>query len=88
MDLCIEELDAPRRELIRAWQSVDDGRVSRHPIKIARALTPGVLELGHWNTPSKAEYRKQPVRNFIGYMDEFSIYSKALKDSDIERLAK
>ena len=39
MDLCIEELDAPRRELIRAWQSVDDGRVSRHPIKIASTLT-------------------------------------------------
>ncbi len=55
---------------------------------MARALTPGLLELGHWNTPPKAEYYKQPARNFIGDMDEFSIYSKALKDSDIERLAK
>ena len=39
MDLCIEELDAPRRELIRAWQYVDGSRVSRNPIKMARALT-------------------------------------------------
>lgn len=69
-------------------QYVDGSRVSRHPIKMARTLTPGLLELGNWNSPPRPEYRKQPVRNFIGCMDEFSIYSKALKDSDIERLAK
>ena len=36
----------------------------------------------------KTRALKQPVRNFIGCMDEFSIYSKALKDSDMERHAK
>ena len=69
-------------------QYFNGGRISRHRIKMARTLTPDLLKLGNWSSPPKPEYRKQPVRNFIGDMDEFSIYSKALKDSDIERLAK
>ena len=67
---------------------VDGSRISRHPIKMPRTLTPGLLELGNWNSPPNPEFRKQPVRNFIGCMDEFSIYSKALKDSDMERFSK
>lgn len=55
---------------------------------MARTLTLGLLELGNWNSPPKPEYRKRPVRNFIGCLDEFSIYSKALKDWDIRRLVK
>ena len=67
---------------------VDGKRISRHTIKLPVVLTPGLLELGNWNSPPKTEYRQQPVRNFIGCMDEFSIFSRAMTDVEVRALAQ
>jgi hypothetical protein len=61
-------------------------RISRHPIQKPMVLTPGTMEIGNW-TPSP-EKRQQPVRNFIGCMDDFSIVARALKEGDIRALAQ
>ncbi len=39
-------------------------------------LTPGLVEIGNW-TPSP-EKRQQPVRNFVGCMDDFSFVATRL----------
>jgi hypothetical protein len=49
-------------------------------------LTPKLVEIGNW-TPSP-EKRQQPVRNFIGCMDDFSLVARALRDEDIRTLAQ
>ena len=49
-------------------------------------LRPGTAELGNW-TPSP-EKRQQPVRNFVGSMDDFSFYARALKDEEVRQLAR
>lgn len=65
---------------------VNGARFSTHPIKEAVELSPGIMELGNWTpTPEK---RQQPVRNFNGCMDEFSLLSRALTDSEIRQLAR
>ena len=61
-------------------------RFSTHPIKEAVQLSPGLVELGNWTpTPEK---RQQPVRNFNGCMDEFTLLSRALSDDEIRQLAR
>jgi hypothetical protein len=65
---------------------VNGTRFSTHPIKEAVQLSPGLVELGNWTpTPEK---RQQPVRNFAGCMDEFSVLSRALTDDEIRQLAR
>lgn len=61
-------------------------RISRHPIQKPMVLTPAIVEIGNW-TPS-LEKRQQPVRNFVGCMDDFSLVARALKDDDIRALAQ
>lgn len=65
---------------------VNGSLLSRHPLKLKAALTPGLVELGNW-TPSP-DKRQQPVRNFAGCMDEFSAFSRALTGDEILRLAR
>jgi hypothetical protein len=65
---------------------VNGTRFSTHPIKEAVQLSPGLVELGNWTpTPDK---RQQPVRNFNGCMDEFSMISRALGDAEIRQFAR
>jgi hypothetical protein len=64
----------------------DGKRISSHPIKQPMVLTPQLVEIGNW-TPSP-EKRQQPVRNFIGCMDDFSLVARALRDEDIRTLAQ
>ncbi len=60
--------------------------ISRHPMKRPIALTPALVELGNW-TPS-ADKRQQPVRNFAGCMDDFSLFARAMRDEEILKLAR
>ncbi len=64
----------------------DGKRISSHPIKQPVVLTPKLVEIGNW-TPSP-EKRQQPVRNFIGCMDDFSFVARALRDEEIHTLAQ
>lgn len=65
---------------------VNGARFSSHPIKATVPISPGMVELGNWTpTPDK---RQQPVRNFAGCMDEFSIFSRALSDDEIRAHAR
>jgi hypothetical protein len=65
---------------------VNGACLSRHPMKRPVVLTPALVELGNW-TPS-ADKRQQPVRNFAGCMDEFSLFSRALTDAEVRKLAQ
>ncbi|HSJ02416.1 MAG: LamG-like jellyroll fold domain-containing protein [Verrucomicrobium sp.] len=65
---------------------VDGERLSQHPVKRPTVLTPDLVELGNW-TPS-SDKRQQPVRNFAGCMDEFSLYNAALSPGEIRNLAE
>jgi hypothetical protein len=65
---------------------VNGACLSRHPMKKPVVLTPALVELGNW-TPSP-DKRQQPVRNFAGCMDEFSLFSRALSDAEVRKLAQ
>lgn len=60
--------------------------LSRHPLLKPTRLVPAMMELGNW-TPSP-DKRQQPVRNFAGCMDEFSLYTAALRPDEIRSLAE
>lgn len=60
--------------------------ISRHPMKRPVALSPGIVELGNW-TPSP-EKTQQPIRNFSGCIDDFSIIARALNDDEIRKLVE
>lgn len=64
---------------------VNGACISRHPMKRPVVLTPALVELGNWN-PTQ-DKRQQPVRNFAGCMDEFSLFARALRDEEIRKLA-
>jgi hypothetical protein len=64
---------------------VNGSCISRHPVKRSIVLTPAMVELGNW-TPSP-EKRQQPVRNLAGCMDEFLLFSRALNDDEVRKLA-
>jgi hypothetical protein len=65
---------------------VNGTRFSTHLIREPVQLSPGLVELGNWTpTPDK---RQQPVRNFNGCMDEFSLISRALSDAEVRQLAR
>ena len=59
--------------------------ISRHPMNLHSILSPGFAELGNWNPAP--EWKLRPVRNLVGCMDEFSLYSRALSDDEIFHLA-
>lgn len=61
--------------------------LSRHPIKRPTIPQPVMAELGNW-IPSSDYRGPHAVRNFVGCMDEFSLYSRALSDADVHQLAR
>lgn len=65
-----------------------DGRVfSRHPLNRSVALKPGLAELGNW-IPAPGYPGRHTVRNFVGCMDDFSLFSHALSDDEVRQLAE
>lgn len=65
---------------------VNGACISRHPMKRTVELSPALVELGNW-TPSP-DKRQQPVRNFAGCMEEFSLFARALGDQEIRTLSR
>jgi hypothetical protein len=65
---------------------VNGACISRHPMKRPVVLAPALVELGNW-TPSP-DKRQQPVRNFAGCMEDFSLFSRSLSDAEIRKLAQ
>ncbi|WP_038160414.1 LamG-like jellyroll fold domain-containing protein [Verrucomicrobium sp. BvORR106] len=65
---------------------LNGGILSKHPVQTPTELAPTIMELGNW-TPSP-DKRQQPVRNFAGCMDEFSLYTAALRPDEIRALAE
>ncbi len=62
-----------------------DGRlVRRLPLKFDTTLRLGAVELGNWGVPLKEN--TYAVRNLNGRMDEFALFGKALRESEIREL--
>ena len=62
-----------------------DGRpVTREAIQSDVGLRLGDMEIGNWDI---ATYRtRQPTRHFTGCMDEFVLFSRALRETEVQRL--
>lgn len=56
-------------------------RVFTKPLEIDQPIRIGIAEIGNWGVPLKPERRA--IRNFIGRMDELTIWDVALKDDEI-----
>ena len=66
---------------------VNGERLSRHPLKRPLTPKPATAELGNW-IPSSDYRGAHPVRNFVGCMDEFSLFARALSDEEVRQLAQ
>lgn len=58
----------------------------REPVLEPFKLRIGKAELGNWSPPPNRNYKSDQVRNLNGRIDEFSIYSTALTDAEIQTL--
>ncbi len=59
-------------------------QVASSPIRFDQPLTIGSAEIGNWGVPlGKGTY---PVRNFVGRMDEFTLWKVALSSAEIAEL--
>lgn len=59
-------------------------QVASAPIRFDQPLTIGSAEIGNWGVPlGKSTY---PVRNFVGRMDEFTLWKVALNSAEIAEM--
>ncbi len=77
-------LDTAARE-VRFY--VNGQRLSSHVLKRPVVPKPMVAELGNW-IPSPDYRGSHAVRNFVGCMDEFCLFARALSDAELRQLAK
>ena len=56
-------------------------------LKWVRSRSPALAELGNW-IPSPDYRGAHTVRNFVGCMDDFSLYARALSDAEVRKLAE
>lgn len=70
----------------RATHYVNGKAVSEHPVRIGPPFEPGSAELGNWNAVGFPGDDPFLIRNFSGVMDEFSLYGRALSDTEIRSL--
>ncbi|EDY19634.1 LamG domain protein jellyroll fold domain protein [Chthoniobacter flavus Ellin428] len=61
--------------------------LSRHTLKRPIVPKPAVAELGNW-LPASDYAGSHPVRNFVGCMDDFSFYARALSADEVRQLAQ
>jgi hypothetical protein len=66
---------------------VNGQRLSRHPLKRFVMPRPAVAELGNW-LPAADYTGPHAVRNFVGCMDEFSLFARALGDDEVRQLTR
>ncbi|MEM7011789.1 MAG: LamG-like jellyroll fold domain-containing protein [Verrucomicrobiota bacterium] len=58
--------------------------LSSHAMDLDVRLRVGIGEIGNWATPMSSN--TPPVRNFIGVMDEFTVFQEALRPEEIAQL--
>ena len=63
---------------------LDGQPIGTGPMKAQTPLTTGAIEIGNW-TPSGGD-PVEPIRAFNGRMDEFLVFSRALRSEEIARL--
>lgn len=66
---------------------VNGQRLSRHPLKRFVMPKPAVAELGNW-LPASDYSGPHATRNFVGCMDEFSLFARALGDDEVRQLTQ
>ena len=66
---------------------VNGERLSRLPLKRPVMPKPVMAELGNW-IPAQDYGGPHAVRNFVGCMDEFSLYARALHDDEVRQLTQ
>lgn len=74
-------MDTARREVSHY---IDGSKVSTDEMVILQKLRIGDAELGNWGLPASTD--PQPIRNFQGLIDEFTIYGTALSPEEIQSL--
>jgi hypothetical protein len=76
-------IDGPGKQVIQYLNGVS---VSTKPLKIGPPFRVGAAELGNWNAKGFPEDDPFMIRNFSGAMDEFCLFSRALKPAEIRAL--
>ena len=57
--------------------------VSKHVFDYGRTLQIGVGDIGNWSVPAKMLRGPGPPRNFVGAMDEMTIWNVTLSPDEI-----
>jgi len=61
-------------------------KVSSHQITVDLSLTIGAGDIGNWSKPLERKNRPKPVRNFIGLIDELTVWNTALTADEIHQI--
>ena len=65
---------------------VDGVMVSQNAIVREQTVQIGRGDIGNWSVPRKPRRKANPVRNFVGRMDELTVWNEALTASDIAEI--
>ncbi len=60
--------------------------VSEHVFDFGRPLQIGIGDIGNWSVPAKMRKGPSPPRNFVGAMDEMTIWNVALSPDEINEI--
>ena len=60
--------------------------VAEHLFDFGRPLQIGIGDIGNWSVPAKSPRRPRPPRNFVGAMDEMTIWNVALSAEEIREI--
>lgn len=60
--------------------------VARQALKLRPPFRLGAVELGNWNADSGPKPGPAQIRNLSGALDEFELFSRALRDAEIREL--
>ena len=64
---------------------LNGAEIGRAEMKLDVRLRVGIGEIGNWAVPSRGD--RQPIRNFVGVMDEFIVFDGALGAEEVTQLA-
>lgn len=65
---------------------LDGQQVSQHAIITPQAIQIGPGDIGNWSVPLERRRKPSPVRNFVGRIDELTVWNVALTTSDIANI--
>jgi hypothetical protein len=76
------------RKLQRVRHFFNGRQVSSEPIVLDQSIEFGTAEIGNWGVPVKPESPSYFIRNFIGRIDELTIWNVALQDRQVADVYK